>query len=149
MFDRMTRQFEEATKNMDTAGGMKAIEVDVADRGEEFVVTADVPGFDKEDLEVTLAGQQLQIKAHRSEASQSGGRPEMESGGQSDERSGGQGEQMNYIRKERIHETVSRTVKLPEEVAEENATADYKNGVLTVTLPKMHGDEKSRSIDIE
>lgn len=132
LFERMNQQFERAAGDMDTGGmfGMGSASVDVADRDNELVVTADLPGFDKEDIDVKLSGDTLQIEAQHEEATE-------------------EGDEAEYIRRERSHQTVSRSVTLPEQVREDDVTARYKNGVLTVTLPKVHDSSTSRSIDID
>ncbi len=135
MMNRMSRQLEESMggEGMGQLGGGGA-SVDVADRGDEFVVTADLPGYRKEDIDLTLQGDRLGIRAEREQESE-----------QTDE---GEGEG-RYIRKERSHRSVNRTVTIPEEVDEESVSADYRNGVLTVTLPKRSASEgDSHQIDI-
>ncbi|MFC6726317.1 Hsp20/alpha crystallin family protein [Halobium palmae] len=135
MFERMSRQFDEMSKQWDgsvgqmsRAGGM---EIDVADYDDEIVVTADVPGFEKEDIDLAIADRTLTIGAERETESESG-----------------EGE---YLRRERRSSSMRRSVRLPEHVDEEGASATYKNGVLTVTLPKLTLDEgdDSRRIDID
>ena len=106
--------------------------IDVADRGEEFTVTADLPGFDTEDIDVSIREDVLRIEAEHEEESEEG-----------DEEDG------RYLRKERRHQSVSRSVTLPEQVDEEAVSAEYRNGVLTVTLPKVEEqDDESHQIDI-
>ena len=133
MIERMSRQFEESMGGAEIEGlpgRGDSTSIDVADRGDEFVVTADLPGYRKADIDVTLRGDRLQIRGEREEASE-------------------EGEEGRYIRKERRHESVSRSVSLPSEVDEESVSAQYRNGVLTVTLPKrgVAGDD-SHQIDI-
>ena len=139
MMNRMSRQFEESMGGgmnpmgggMDQLGGGD-MSMDVADHGDEYVVTADLPGFEKEDIDVTLQGDQLRVEAEHSSETEAG--------------DGGDGE---YLRKERRHQSTSRSVSLPEEVDEENVSAQYRNGVLTVTLPKAAAEESdSTNIDI-
>ena len=126
MFDRMSSQFE---SEFGGRGG-RGIAVDVEDQGEEFVVTADVPGTSREDVNVELADETLRISAEY----------------ESETRSGEEG---RYIRQERRQETVSRSVHLPEPVDADAVSANYSNGVLTVTLPKRSGSGDSHRIDIE
>ena len=136
MMNRMSRQLEESMggQGMGQLGGGGGASVDVADRGEEFVVTVDLPGYQKEDIDLTLQGDHLRIRAEREQETE-----------QTDE-SEGEG---RYIRKERSRRSVNRTVTVPEEVDEENVSADYRNGVLTVTLPKLSASEgDSHQIDI-
>lgn len=131
MMNRMSRQVEESMGGSElgtlTGGGAA---VDVADREGELVVTADLPGFRLEDIDLTLRDDELHVEAeHREESEESG-------------------EDGHYIRKERRHQSVSRSVTLPEPVDGENASAQFQNGVLTVTLPKKHGGEESTRIDV-
>jgi HSP20 family protein len=138
MMNRMSRQLEESMGGSELGqltGGQGGAAVDVADRGDELVVTADLPGYETGDIDLTLRGDELRIDAERERETE-----------ESDEAGGGEG---RYIRKERHHQSVSRAVMLPEEVDEENVSAEYRNGVLTVTLPKVHaGEDDSHRIDI-
>jgi HSP20 family protein len=121
--DRMEREF-----GADPFGRSRAIDVDVRDGDGEFVVTADLPGYDKDDIEVTLAGRTLRIETEREEDT------EFEAG--------------EYIRNERRHESVSRSVRLPEPVADDGVSASFSNGVLTVTLEKQDASDGTQ-IDID
>jgi len=121
--DRMEREF-----GADPFRRSRAIDVDVRDGDGEFVVTADLPGYDKDDIEVTLAGRTLRIETEREEDT------EFEAG--------------EYIRNERRHESVSRSVRLPEPVADDGVSASFSNGVLTVTLEKQDASDGTQ-IDID
>lgn len=123
MLERMGREFDG-----DPLGVARSTPVDVADRGDAFVVTADLPGFETEDVEVTLADSTLRIDAERSTSAET--------------------EDAEYVRRERRRESVSRSVRLPEAVDEEGVEATYTNGVLTVTLEKQSADGGTQ-IDIE
>ncbi|WP_255169539.1 Hsp20/alpha crystallin family protein [Natrononativus amylolyticus] len=128
MLDRLGRQVEEG---MGTGGfpPTGSVAVDVADAGDEYVVTADLPGYETEEIDLTLAEGTLKLEADRTEESLD--------------------EDREYVRRERSHRSVSRRLRLPEPVDEEGVTAQYNNGVLTVTLPKVEGLDDSRRIDIE
>lgn len=131
LFDRMSRQFEESgDMEGGSMWGLNSMSIDVEDRDGELIVTADLPGFEKEDLEVKLSDDLLKIEADR------------------EEREEEKGEEGEFIRQERRQRSMSRSVRLPEPVNEDEVDARYKNGVLTVTLPKRHADSESRSIDI-
>jgi HSP20 family protein len=137
MFERMSRQFDEMSRQFDdshwTGSSHRGMEVDVRDGDEEFVVVADLPGFEKEDIDLSITERALTISASRE--------TETETDGDAD------GE---YLRRERRHESMRRTFRLPGDVTADDASASYKNGVLTVTLPKVTIDrEDSRHIDIE
>lgn len=120
LLDRMSRGFEPESWG-------HATPVDVADRGDAYEVTLDLPGYDKDDIEVTLVDGTLRVAASRETASESDG---------------------EFIRRERRSESASRSVRLPEAVDEDGVEASYTNGVLTVTLPKQDGTGGTR-IDID
>jgi HSP20 family protein len=132
MFDRMNRQLEEMNRQFEHSGlgGIRNMAVDVAEHDDDVVVTADLPGYEKSDIGISVSGDVLTIRAER-EAS-------------SDREDGA------YVRRERRTEAARRTVSLPAEVDEEAGSATYRNGVLTVTLPKLDVDsDDSHAIDIE
>lgn len=125
LFDQINRQFEEFEPQSGLGGG---VAVDVADTGEQFEVTADMPGYESDDIDVTLPDPQtLRISATSETTTET----------ESDE------EDRRYIRQERSRQSMSRTVPLPEPVEDAEATASHENGVLTVSLPKQLTDDGS------
>ncbi|ELY54862.1 Hsp20/alpha crystallin family protein [Natronolimnohabitans innermongolicus] len=128
MLDRVSRQVEEGM----TSGGLQvpgSVAVDVVDTGEEYLVTADLPGYETEDIELTLSEGTLRLEAAREDE---------------DEYAEGR-----YLRRERTRTSVNRRIRLPDPVEEENVSAGYEDGVLTVRLPKVSGIDESKQIDIE
>lgn len=121
--ERMDQEFD-----ADPFGATEPVAVDVRDADGEFVATADLPGYEKDDIEVTLADRTLRIEADRETHAES--------------------EEGEYIRRERTYESVSRSVSLPEPVDAEGVSASFSNGVLTVTLTKQDADGGTQ-IDIE
>jgi HSP20 family protein len=122
LFDRMSRQFDEAGRFRDVA-------VDVTETDDEFVVTADLPGYDREGIDLTLDGRRLRISAERE-------RDETDE----DER---------FVRRERVHTELSRSVLLPGDVDADGVSATYRNGVLAVHLPKAEPEaEEGHHIEI-
>lgn len=121
--DRMQRQFEEYTQlwgggsGQPPMGAGSAMGIDLADRGDEFVLTADVPGFEIDDIEVRLTDDTVSIRADAETSHRS--------------------EDEVLIRSERTERSVSRSVRLPEPVDEDGVEASYNNGVLTITMPKV------------
>ena len=114
MFERMSEEFEGMQPGEFQAG---TVLVDVEDRGDAFVVTADLPGFDREEIEVNLRDDTLELSASRETAEEI--------------------ETSDFVRRERRRSDVSRSIRLPEPVDAEGTTATHENGVLTVTLPKQ------------
>ena len=108
-FDMLGDQFDS------TAG---SVPTDIVDDGDSFVVRADLPGYDSEDIDVQLAeNRELTIRASSSEDS-------AVSDG-------------TFVQRERRQQSASRTVHLPGAVEESDTAASYEDGVLTVTLPKI------------
>ena len=129
-FEEIERVLERMGREIDVEDwpGGAGIAIDVADHGERFVVAADLPGFERDDIELRLAAGALHLDAEREVASEEEG--------------------VDYLRRERRREAVSRRVDLPEAVDEEAISARYTNGVLTVELPKREADGGTR-IDVE
>jgi len=121
LFDRLSNQFEDTMAGESGLAVPGTVGVDVADTGEEYVVTADLPGYETEDVDLRLVDGALHLEASRS------GTETYEDG--------------DYIRRERTQRTVDRRIRIPEPVDEEGVEAAYNNGVLTVTLPKLAGSE--------
>jgi HSP20 family protein len=111
-------------------GTSKGARLDVKETENDYKVDVDVPGFNKEDINISIEGDYLVI-----------------SGKQQDVIDNSTGE---YIRKERRMGSFSRTVPIPENVKLDNITAKYNNGVLCITLPKEKPTTpKGKRIDIE
>ena len=127
MFERMNNQFNQF--NEMSVPATQSLSVDLADHNESFEVTADLPGYDREDIDLSVADRTLRISAERDESTEEG--------------------EGNYLRRERRRQSLSRSLSLPEDVEEEEASATYRNGVLTVTLPKATSEDDSRNIDID
>jgi len=97
--------------------------LDFAENKDAFVVKAEIPGMDPQDITVALENQMLTLKGEK--------RLEKE---EKDE---------HYHRMERTYGTFARTVRLPIAVDGSKVTAAFKNGLLTVTLPKAPGAKGS------
>ena len=90
--------------------------LDVAEENGDIVVRASLPGFRKQDVDVQIHDGVLSIKAEHTQESET-----------SDE---------HYYRKERNVGSVSRRIALPGIITEAQATAELKDGVLTLTIPQ-------------
>jgi len=132
-FDELEEMFDRMSRQLDTGdlGEFRSVPVDMQDRGDEYTVVADLPGYAVEDMDLTFADGDLRIDAAREERSE-----------ETHEDTG------SYVHRERS-ESVSRTVRVPEPVVEDEITASYNNGTLTVTLPKVTGSVEGHSIDID
>jgi HSP20 family protein len=91
--------------------------VDLVDTPTEFILIADLPGVGKEDLSVDVTPESVTITATFPAAME--------------------GEDLNYIKRERGHGEVTRTLKLPEEIQIKEASANFEESALTIKLPKI------------
>jgi HSP20 family protein len=101
---------------------------DVSESDEEVIVKAELPGINVKDIDITLTDGLLSIKGER--------RMEKESKGHS------------YHRVERRFGSFSRSFNLGVEVKADGIDASYKDGILTVTLPKAE-KAKPKRIEVE
>lgn len=141
--DEMERQMERFFESVFPTGWMRPFRwerpalgelaewrpaVDVVDRDDEIVIRAEIPGVEKDDLDVSMSDSTITIKGTTK-------REEKEEKG-------------DYYRCETARGTFMRTVMLPGEVDSSKAEATYKDGLLTLKLPKAEAS-KRRRIKIE
>lgn len=124
MFERMGVQFDDFEQLQGDQ-----INVDVGESDEEVTITADLPGYDREEIDVTIHEGRLTLRAERDRETEE--------------------ENEEYHRRERRHREVTRTIRIPAEIEKDAASATYSNGVLTVTLPKVdESDGSGYHIDV-
>jgi HSP20 family protein len=92
--------------------------IDVYETGDAFVVTAEVPGLKRQDVELAVEDSRLTIHGKRE------ARP-------------GAGDAVHYHQVERGHGTFRRVFEFTNKIDGERVTADLTDGVLTVTVPKV------------
>ena len=118
--DEIDRLFESPTGNWLPA-------LDVQEDKDNFTVRTELPGLKREDIEVSLHDGTLSISGERkAEVKQEG---------------------VEVHRQERYYGKFQRALTLPTPVAADKITAQYKDGVLTVTLPKVE-EAKPKKIDV-
>lgn len=106
-------------KDIDFEGGFR---LDVIDRDKELVVRGELPGVEKDDVEVTVSGNRLMIEAKR----------EFEKVDEKEE----------FYRHELGYGKLLRSVALPEEVDVDKVRAELKEGILEIKLPKIRAAER-------
>lgn len=107
--------------------------IDVSETAKEVRITAELPGVEEKDVEVTLQGDTLVIRGEKRSESE-----------EKDEREG-----RHYHRIERSYGSFQRSFALPNDLAADKVTAEFKNGVLTVLMPKSPAAvERTRKIDV-
>ncbi len=110
------------------AAGDWSPRVDIAETDGEFVVKAEIPEVRKEDVRVTVDKGVLTLQGERKQEKEEKGK--------------------KFHRVERYYGTFSRSFSLPENVDESRVTASFKDGMLTVQLPKS-GEPKPKAIDVK
>lgn len=102
--------------------------VDVQETDKDVIVTAELPGMRKEDIELKVASERVEIKAHMKKETTE--------------------EKETYKAYGRMYAGFYQSVPLPAAVKSEDAKAAYKNGVLEIVLPKTE-DTESHGVQIE
>jgi len=104
--------------------------VNVKESKRDIEITAELPGLDKKDIEISISDNVLTLRGEK--------RLENET---KDE---------NYYRMERSYGSFNRTVSLPSEVFADKTDANFKNGVLTIkVLKKPESEQKTKKIEIK
>ena len=136
MHEEMDRLFEDFLpdiwrgRSSAETGWELAPDIDVQETGKEIRVTAELPGVEDKDIAVSVENDMLTIRGEKSE--------------ESEEKEG------EYSCRERRYGSFCRSIPLGAEIDADNAKADFKKGVLTVTLPKVKSAEESRKrIDVK
>lgn len=110
--------------------GFSSPRVDVYQTDSDVVVKAEIPGVSKEDLNVYIDENSVKLSGQTKKENEL-----------KDE---------NAYRTERYYGSFSRTIPLPVEIKSEQAKAEYKDGILSITAPKVEPSKsKGRKIDIQ
>jgi HSP20 family protein len=127
--DAMDRLFDESFLRPQATGARSIVPaIDLAETDKELVVTAAVPGLKPDDLKITVTGNTLEISAQTTSEQER--------------------KDATYHLRERSMTSFSRAVALPKEVVADKAKAEFENGVVTLTLPKVESAQR-RSITIK
>ena len=127
--DQWNRLFNESfrTEGEESALTRWAPAVDISETPDELVVKADLPDVNEKDIDVRVETNLLTIRGERKfEKAES---------------------EENFLRVERAYGSFSRSFSLPNTLNTEAIAAEYKNGVLTVTLPKRE-ETKPRQVKV-
>jgi HSP20 family protein len=109
--------------------GMWSPAIEVSERGDRLVVRADLPGLAKEDVKVETLDNNLVIQGERRQ--------------EHEEQEGG------YRRSERRYGSFYRSIRLPDAAQTEQARAEFKDGVLEVSIPVPAAQQRGRTVPIE
>lgn len=123
-FETMDRLFDQMRREMDDLQDWRSLDrnlgIDVAEHGDEYVVTADLPGFEREEIDLRFVDGTLHLSATHD------------------------AEEDTSVRRRSVAERIS----IPGDVAEDEISARYHNGVLEVHLPVEDWGDTGVEIDV-
>ncbi len=129
LFDQMQKMFEDF---QETGKGLAteftgSVPVDIQEEDGKYIITADLPGVEKDEINIT--GDENKVEIHA------------ESNAEMKE------ENEKYIRRERRSRSFRRTVSWPQPVDAESISAEYEEGVLEISAEKQ--EDGGKEIEIE
>ena len=127
--EAMDRLFDDAfTRPLSIRDGWSAPAIDMYQTDDEIVVRASLPGFKADDVQINITGDVLTLRGEMKHE---------------DEKK----EKAWHLREQRWG-SFERSVALPTNVVADRASADFENGILTITLPKAE-EAKPRTISVK
>ena len=119
-FDRLYDTFPNYMRQLP-----RDVSCDVVDKGDKYVLAADLPGIATDEVKVNVTGRQVEISAEHKDAQEE--------------------KSKDFIRNERSFLKYQRVLTVPDKIAESAITANVNNGILTVELPKKISSTKKES----
>lgn len=109
----------------------KSFRVDMLEEDSAFVVEAELPGFERDQIDIEILDSALKITAQHNVISEESN------------------DNNHYYRKERSYGHVERIIPVPFRINPKQTSASYQNGILRITIPKGDQDPRRRKIEIE
>ena len=130
---RWERDMERLLGNFFTGSGSLAtrepnLNLDLYEEKDQIVVKAEMPGFTRDDIQISIADNALTIKGEKKKEEEDSGK--------------------DYYRSERVYGAFTRILPLPAEINPDKVQATFKNGVLEIRLPKSE-DAKKKEIKVK
>jgi HSP20 family protein len=127
-FDEMRRMMEDfwmsPFEEMGRWGEAFTPRVDVSEEDNQIVVSAELPGMDQKDIDVTVTRDSIRIAGEKKHEEEK--------------------EERGYYRRETSYGSFERVIDLPSEVDEDKAEAEFSKGVLKIRLPKSEQAQARR-----
>lgn len=121
--------FDDVLDSMFEKPNNDIMKTDVKVVGDNYLLDISIPGYDKEDIKLELERGYLTVTAEQNKESNSDGE--------------------KYIRRERYYGKCSRTFYVGDTITEDEINANYKNGILTITVPKTSKVDNKKVIEIK
>lgn len=132
VFDNFRRDFERSLSMFPTLGipslSTTVVACDITDEGNKFVVNANMPGVHKDEVNLNVTENAVEISAQHKEEEHE--------------------KKKNYVRKERKEVSYYRILSLPEKVIPSRAKAKMNNGILNIEIPKLSPTQKPKGSSI-
>jgi HSP20 family molecular chaperone IbpA len=125
----MEETLERVFPSQTSLPALKQPRVDILDLGDALQVVADMPGVRKEDIEINLKPEWVEISAESSTETER--------------------KEEDYTYRERGYASYRRVIDLPADVLPDKAEASFKNGVLEVNLPKKEPTELEKTTRVQ
>lgn len=103
------------------------MKTDVKEKKDKYEIKVDMPGFEKENINLSLNNGYLEISAKM-------------------DKEDSKEEEEKYVRRERFYGECSRSFYVGDEVTEEDINAEFKNGLLKIEIPKKDNQEDQKEI---
>lgn len=108
------------------------VRMDLISQPDKYVVEAELPGMEKDDIQLTIRDGMLELSGHKREAKE--------------ERKEDPTHQTQYIRRERAYGSFSRSIRLPGDAGEKDINAKFNNGILTINIPRDKKPQQKRGL---
>lgn len=115
-FDDILQGFFRPTRSMQSGANALQPRIDVWARDDAFAITVELPGVKRENIDISISGNEISINAEATEIKE-------------------QGEKVRQLYGERRYGKYQRTIVLPHEVDQNQCQAKYNDGVLELVLP--------------
>jgi HSP20 family protein len=112
------------------ASSPSTLAVDVREEGDNYIITAPMPGVSPDNVEITVLGDTVRIRGERREERQEGG------------------DNQRWLMREQRYGFFERAVRLPAPLKADAAQAEFRDGILMLSLPKSE-EAKERRIPIQ
>ncbi len=110
--------------------GLYSPEIELKEENDQYVLKADLPGLNKDEIQLNFTGNVLEIKGERKEETER--------------------KEKGFYHSERRYGSFARVVEFPTEVQTDKAKASYKDGVLELVIPKSEASKpKQIKIDLK
>ena len=119
LFDNFFRDDDFFTKKQNSL-----MKTDVKEKKDEYEIKIDMPGFEKEDINLSLKNGYLEISAKTSKEDNE--------------------EEEKYVRRERFFGECSRSFYVGDDITEEDIEAEFKNGILKIDVPKKENEDDQK-----